>query len=77
MTCVHQRYSAGPECDDDALLNALRDRDERVFTELVERWSHMMLRLALSHVGLAPSTRKSSRRPELCGRRVLHRQKGG
>jgi RNA polymerase sigma-70 factor (ECF subfamily) len=36
--------------DDDALLKALREGDERVFGELVERWSGMMLRLALSHV---------------------------
>jgi RNA polymerase sigma-70 factor (ECF subfamily) len=41
---------AGRERDDDALLSALRSGDERVFTELVERWSGMMLRLALSHV---------------------------
>jgi hypothetical protein len=36
--------------DDDALLRALRQGDERVFGELVEGWSGMMLRLALSHV---------------------------
>jgi RNA polymerase sigma-70 factor, ECF subfamily len=36
--------------DDDSLLDALKDGDERVFTELVERWSGMMMRLALSHV---------------------------
>ena len=35
---------------DDALLDALKRGDERVFTELVERWSGMMLRVALSHV---------------------------
>ena len=36
--------------EDDALLRALREGDERVFSELVERWSGMMLRLALSHI---------------------------
>lgn len=36
--------------DDDALLRGLKERDERVFCELVERWSGMMLRLALAHV---------------------------
>jgi RNA polymerase sigma-70 factor (ECF subfamily) len=36
--------------DDDALLVALKAGDERIFTELVERWSGIMLRLALSHV---------------------------
>jgi RNA polymerase sigma-70 factor, ECF subfamily len=28
----------------------LQNRDERVFSELVERWSSMMLRLALTHL---------------------------
>ena len=36
--------------DDDALLKGLRHGDERVFSELVDRWSRMMLRLALSRV---------------------------
>lgn len=36
--------------DDDALLDALRNGDERVFAELVERWSGVMLRVALAHV---------------------------
>ena len=36
--------------DDDALLRALQEGDERVFSELVERWSGILLRLALSHV---------------------------
>lgn len=40
----------GIDSNDDALLTALRDGDERVFSELVERWSGMMLRLALPHV---------------------------
>jgi RNA polymerase sigma-70 factor (ECF subfamily) len=36
--------------DDDGLLRALREGDERAFSDLVERWSGMMLRLALAHV---------------------------
>ena len=36
--------------DDEALLRALRDGDEQVFSELVERWSGVMLRLALTQV---------------------------
>ena len=36
--------------DDDALLRALREGDEQVFSELVDRWSQMMLRVALSRV---------------------------
>jgi RNA polymerase sigma-70 factor (ECF subfamily) len=36
--------------DDDALVKALQRGDERVFAELVQRWSGMMLRLALTHV---------------------------
>ena len=36
--------------DDDALLRALREGDERVFSDLVGQWSHMMLRLARSCV---------------------------
>jgi RNA polymerase sigma-70 factor (ECF subfamily) len=36
--------------DDDGLLTALRNRDERVFSDLVERCSGIMLRLALAHV---------------------------
>ena len=36
--------------DEDGLLDALKHGDERIFTELVERWSGMMLRLALSHL---------------------------
>lgn len=38
------------DADEDALLEALLDGDQRVFTELVQRWSGTMLRLALSHV---------------------------
>jgi RNA polymerase sigma-70 factor (ECF subfamily) len=36
--------------DDDALLRALKAGDEHLFNELVERWSGMMLRLALAHI---------------------------
>lgn len=36
--------------DDEALLRALRDGDERTFSELVERWGGMMLRLALTQI---------------------------
>jgi RNA polymerase sigma-70 factor, ECF subfamily len=36
--------------DDEAILRALREGDERVFSELVDRWRRMMLRLALSRV---------------------------
>jgi RNA polymerase sigma-70 factor (ECF subfamily) len=43
------RSESSIDCED-KLLDALRDGDERVFTELVERWSGMMLRLALPHV---------------------------
>ena len=37
------------ELDDAAVLDALRRGDERVFTELVERWGGVMLRVALAH----------------------------
>jgi len=36
--------------DDEAILRALREGDEQVFSELVDRWSQIMLRLALSRV---------------------------
>jgi RNA polymerase sigma-70 factor (ECF subfamily) len=36
--------------DEDALLSALRAGDEGAFSELVQRWSGVMLRLALAHV---------------------------
>ena len=36
--------------EDDALLRALREGDEQVFSDLVDRWGRMMLRLALSRV---------------------------
>jgi RNA polymerase sigma-70 factor (ECF subfamily) len=37
--------------DDAGLVEALRNRDEQVFIDLVERCSGIMLRLALAHVG--------------------------
>jgi RNA polymerase sigma-70 factor (ECF subfamily) len=42
--------SIGAADDDHALLKALRNGNEEVFSDLVERWSGVMLRLALSHV---------------------------
>jgi RNA polymerase sigma-70 factor, ECF subfamily len=36
--------------DDEAILRALKEGDERVFGELVERWSGAMLRMALVHL---------------------------
>jgi RNA polymerase sigma-70 factor (ECF subfamily) len=39
------------DTDDAALVKALRDGDERVFSELVQQWSGVMLRLALAHAG--------------------------
>ena len=40
----------GTDRNDDALLRALHEGDERVFTDLVERWGGVMLRVALAHV---------------------------
>jgi len=36
--------------NDEALVRALQSGEEQVFNDLVERWSGMMLRLALAHV---------------------------
>jgi RNA polymerase sigma-70 factor (ECF subfamily) len=36
--------------DDDALIRGLQTGDERTFNEIVEKWSGVMLRLALTHV---------------------------
>jgi RNA polymerase sigma-70 factor, ECF subfamily len=36
--------------DDEVLVRALQSCDEQVFNALVDRWSSMMLRLALAHV---------------------------
>lgn len=41
---------AGVHRGDDALLQALREGDDQVFCDLVERWSGIMLRVALSYV---------------------------
>jgi RNA polymerase sigma-70 factor (ECF subfamily) len=41
----------GIHLDDEVILTALRRGDERVFTELVERWGGVMLRVASAHVG--------------------------
>jgi len=41
----------GIRLDDDAVIDAMRRGDERVFTEIVEQWSGIMLRVALAHVG--------------------------
>jgi RNA polymerase sigma-70 factor (ECF subfamily) len=38
------------DCDDEALVRALEAGEEQVFNDLVERWSGMMLRLALAHI---------------------------
>ena len=43
--------STGIHLDDDAVLSALRRRDERVFVELVQSWGGIMLRVAVAHVG--------------------------
>ena len=42
--------SHGIRLDDDAVIDALRHGDERVFTEIVEQWSGIMLRVALAHL---------------------------
>jgi RNA polymerase sigma-70 factor (ECF subfamily) len=52
-TSVHSSKPSGPthsHGDDDALIRGLQKGDERAFSEVVENWSGMMLRLALSHV---------------------------
>ena len=40
----------GASDSEDALLKGIRDGDERVFAQLVQGWSSVMLRLALVHV---------------------------
>jgi RNA polymerase sigma-70 factor (ECF subfamily) len=50
---VHSSKPSGPfhsHGDDDALITGLQKGDARAFSEVVEQWSGMMLRLALSHV---------------------------
>ena len=63
-------HSAG---DDEALLRALRDGDERVFSELVERWSRMMLRLAITHIKSRPIAEEVVQEAWLTGVRSLDR----
>jgi RNA polymerase sigma-70 factor, ECF subfamily len=50
---VHSSKPSGPfhgDGDDEALVTALQRGDERVFSDVVEEWSGMMLRLALTRV---------------------------
>jgi RNA polymerase sigma-70 factor (ECF subfamily) len=50
---VHSSKPSGPfhsHGDDDALIRGLQRGDEQAFNEVIEKWSGMMLRLALSHV---------------------------
>lgn len=47
---AHRSGERSLASDDEALLRGLRDRDERVFADVVERWSGVMLRLARAHV---------------------------
>jgi hypothetical protein len=47
--------------DDEALVRALQAGEEQVFNDLVERWSGMMLRLALAHVDSMRLPRRSCR----------------
>ena len=50
---MHSSKVPGPlhrHGDDDALVRALQRGDERAFNDVVEKWSGMMLRLAISHV---------------------------
>lgn len=52
-TGVHSSKPSGPtrsHGDDDALVMGLQKWDDRAFSEVVEKWSGMMLRLALTHV---------------------------
>lgn len=42
---------AGIHLEDDAVLSALRQGDERVFVEVVQKWGGVMLRVAVAHLG--------------------------
>jgi RNA polymerase sigma-70 factor (ECF subfamily) len=44
-------HSRAISLDDDAVIEAMRRGDERVFAEIVERWSGIMMRVALVHLG--------------------------
>ena len=58
---------------DDALLEALRNGDEQVFTELVEGWSGVMLAIASSHVGSRAVAEEVVQEAWLTVLRELHR----
>jgi RNA polymerase sigma-70 factor (ECF subfamily) len=62
--------------DEDDLLEALRGGDERAFTELVERWSGAMLRIASSHVGSRAVAEEVVQEAWLTVLRDLHRFEG-
>jgi RNA polymerase sigma-70 factor (ECF subfamily) len=59
--------------DDDEMLRALQSGDERVFAELVERWSGIMLRLALAHVANRAVAEEVVQEAWLTTLRSLHR----
>ena len=50
MRSANPSRPANVDAHDDALLKALREGNEQLFSELVARWSGVMLRLALAHV---------------------------
>jgi RNA polymerase sigma-70 factor, ECF subfamily len=66
----------GIDSNDNALVTALRDGDERVFSDLVERWSGVMLRLALAHVESRPIAEEVVQDAWLTVLRSLHRFEG-
>ena len=68
--------SPGIDSTDDALLTALRAGDERVFSELVEHWSGVMLRLALTHVDRRAIAEEVVQDAWLTVLRTLHRFEG-
>lgn len=61
------------ERDDEALVQALLNRDERVFCALVERWSGVMIRLALTHVDRRALAEEVVQDAWLTVLRALHR----
>lgn len=46
---AHPANLSGIHHDEEAVLSALRNGDERVFTELVDRWGGVMMRVAQAH----------------------------
>jgi RNA polymerase sigma-70 factor, ECF subfamily len=64
------------ESNDNAVLTALRDGDERVLSDLVERWSDLMLRLALAHVESRAIAEEVVQDAWLIVLRSLHRFEG-